>query len=147
MAKKALTLLKGRRGKRPPVPAQGTATPPPPEYLGPRSRELWAKLAPALQRDGRLTDLTAPALAELVSAWAQVLVLRRDVESHGAVQTVTTKSGSPMERARPAAMLLADAEKRFRLMLQQFGLTPAAAKLVTLTDTDATDADPTAAYL
>ena len=100
--------------------------PEPPAHLSALALTAWRALAPRFHRLGLLTELDGLALEQLVENYAEILDLRADIAQGGRFQKVDTTSGDEMERLRPAAKQLADAERRFRAMLAEFGLTPSA---------------------
>lgn len=144
----ALKLVTGNPGKRASKrrePKPKRCIPSPPAHLADDAKVAWGSLAARLDRLGLLTELDAFALEQLCENYAEILTLRADVAVHGRFQVVATKAGGMMERTRPAASLLADAERRFRGMMSEFGLTPSARTRVSTTD-DAPAADPAEAY-
>jgi P27 family predicted phage terminase small subunit len=145
----ALKLLRGNPGKRKlpkREPQPKRVIPSPPGHLSARAMLAWGSLSAQLDRSRVLTELDGLALEQLVENYAEILELRADVAANGRFQTVETKSGDKMERMRPAANLLADAERRFRAMMAEFGLTPSSRTRVTATPDDASTSDPAASY-
>jgi P27 family predicted phage terminase small subunit len=145
----ALKLLTGNPGKRrlpKGEPKPKRVIPAPPEHMTARALTAWGSLATRLDRLGLLTELDALALEQLCENYGEILELRADVADGGRWQVVVTKQGGEMERARPCAMMLADAERRFRGMMCEFGLTPSARSRVTASGDDERDRDPAEAY-
>jgi len=145
----ALKLLAGNPGKRAlnkREPRPRREIPSPPAHLSDGARTAWGALSTRLDRLGLLTELDAFALELLCENYAEILTLRQDVTTAGRYQAVTTATGDKMERARPAAAMLADAERRFRGMMSEFGLTPSARSRIETTDDADRDADPAEAY-
>lgn len=145
----ALKLVAGNPGRRPlnkREPKPKRVVPAPPEHLSADARTAWGSLAARLDRLGLLTELDVFALELLCENYAEILALRADVAAGGRYQVVITKSQDLMERARPVAMMLADAERRFRGMMSEFGLTPSSrSRIQTANDADDTT-DPAEAY-
>ena len=136
-----IKLLRGtyrldREPKNPARPPRGT--PRPPEWLGPVALELWRELAPLLVKMRVLTKADRQALALLCDALAEYRAARAVVEAEGATFTVRTDSGKVV-RARPEVAIAADAHRRARLMLAEFGLTPAGRRRVEAIPPDPTD--------
>lgn len=144
----ALKLVTGNPGKRAPKrrePKPARCIPSPPAHLSDQAKVAWGSLATRLDRLGLLTELDAYALEQLCENYAELLELRADVAAHGRFQICETKVGGTMERTRPAATMLADAERRFRGMMSEFGLTPSSRTRVQ-TSEDAKPEDPAEAY-
>lgn len=146
----SLKLVTGNPGKRrirKTEPKPKRVIPSPPAHVSDRALLAWGALATRLDRLGLLTELDAFALEQLCENYSEIIELREDIIDNGRFQTVTTKSGDRMERARPAATMLADAERRFRGMMVEFGLTPSARTRVAVTgDDDNAQTDPAEAY-
>lgn len=145
----ALKLVTGNPGRRPlnkKEPKPKRVIPSPPEHMSARAMAAWGALSTRLDRLGLLTELDALALEQLCENYGEILELRADIVANGRFQTVTTQSGDAMERVRPAATLLSDAERRFRAMMAEFGLTPSARSRVTPTTDDDRSHDPASAY-
>jgi P27 family predicted phage terminase small subunit len=71
------------------------------------------------EADGEALALAADALADYVQA-------RKVIEKQGHSYEATTEAGAIIVRKRPEVTIASDAWKRARLMLLEFGLTPAA---------------------
>jgi P27 family predicted phage terminase small subunit len=128
----AIKILRGtyRRDREPRNPARPPlAAPRPPEWLGPVALEVWRELARVLARMRLLTQADRLALALLCDVIAEYRAARAVVEATGATFTVTTDSGKVV-RPRPEVAIAADAHRRARLMLAEFGLTPAGRRRV-----------------
>lgn len=143
-----LVKLRGNPGKRPinksePTPPPGIAQPP--EWLKHRGKRLWHLIAPVLDEMGVLTSADPHALALLCDAYAEYIECREVVRAEGRtyesisyeddgevigesedgatlVKEVTVVRR--MVRARPEVAMAADAWRRIRAMMQEFGLTP-----------------------
>lgn len=145
----ALTLVTGNPGKRARRRREAKpkrVIPSPPDHLSDAARTAWGSLAARLDRLGLLTELDAFALEQLCENYAEILELRADIRKGGRFQVVITKSQDLMERARPAVLRLADAERRFRGMMAEFGLTPSSRSRIDANSIDDKDADPAAQY-
>lgn len=144
----ALKLVTGNRGKRrlpKHEPKPKRIIPAAPVHLSDRAKVAWGSLSARLDQFGVLTAWDAEALEQLCENYAEILELREDIRENGRFQEVRTKSGDVMERCRPAATLLADAERRFRGMMVEFGLTPSARARVHGNQSD-DNSDPAEAY-
>lgn len=119
---------KGNPGKRPQndaAPARVAGEPQMPDTLSPLARKYWAIYCELLAHRGQLSVDSQRALVLICETEAEIEELRADVAANGRFQTVTTKTGSAMQRARPAYSALADAGRRMVALLGEFGLTDA----------------------
>ena len=87
-----------------------------------------------------LTDADPVALGLLCDALAEYIAARAEVERAGRTYETVSESGGVMIRAHPAVAIQADAWRRAKLMLTEFGLTPASRAKVSVAD--AGPADP-----
>lgn len=58
--------------------------------------------------------------------YADILQLRETIAIEGRTYTTKTQMGDFLIKANPAVAMLADADRRFKSYLVEFGLTPAA---------------------
>jgi len=127
----------GRTNAAEPKPAVGR--PRIPAHLSGHSRVAWRMYAPLLERMGVLSVNDALALERLCQCYAEIRtfeeVIARDGVTYRAPvldkrgQPVFDKDGVPalgMVRIRPEVAAQADADRRFKAWLTEFGLTPAA---------------------
>lgn len=139
----------GKRGKNDREPQAPAGIPPCPPWLSARARELWSSLGPMLLEMRVLTLADAPALELLCDTYAEWREAREVVEREG--MTYECEQWAPAEpvegeptkvmiRQRPEVAIAADAAKRLRAMLTEFGLTPSARTRVKTSD--APSADP-----
>lgn len=125
----ALKLLQGNPGKRAfnqQEPQLIAECPDPPAWLTKRGRELWAELGPLLVTARIMTKADASALALLCEAYALFRHARMHVRRDGLTYTSETEGGGTMVKARPEVAIMQDSWRQIRLMLVEFGLTPAA---------------------
>lgn len=101
-----------------------SATAQPPDWLGERGRRAWADILPLLRGMKVMTLADPVALGLLCDALAEYVEARAVVIENGA--TYWTKGKSEMLRKRPEVEIAADAWRRAKIMLSEFGLTPAA---------------------
>lgn len=144
----ALKLVTGNPGRRPVNKREAKAKrviPAAPEHMSAKAREVWGSLSTRLDRLGLLTELDALALELLCENYVEILELRDEIDTHGRTQDVKTENDTVV-RARPQVGMLSDAERRFRAMMNEFGMTPSARSRVTATPDDARASDPAAAY-
>lgn len=143
-----LRVVQGNRGKRPinkkePKPLR--KLPPAPEHLTAIAREAWDRFAPMLFKLGVLTEADVIGLERLAECYAEVRTLAEVIEKEGHTYETTTQTGDMIVRRRPESAQLADADKRLRAYLVEFGLTPAARSKVTA-DPNEEEHDPAEDY-
>ncbi|WP_223563937.1 phage terminase small subunit P27 family [Pantoea agglomerans] len=124
-----LKLVTGNPGKRAinkkePKPAR--EIPSPPSHLTDEGKTAWGRLSVLLDGMGVLTVADAFALERLCDIYAEILVLREDIEAEGRTYKTETQQGDKLTKANPSVAMLADADRRFKSYLVEFGLTPAA---------------------
>ncbi len=78
------------------------------------------------QWDGDLTVADTLALERLCDIYADILQLRDTIAIEGRTYTTKTQLGDFLIKANPAVAMLADADRRFKSYLVEFGLTSAA---------------------
>lgn len=122
----SLRVLQGNPGKRSlpksePKPVVGSA--PAPEWLEPEARAFWDHYAEILVRTRVLTEADRAALELLCTTWAKWKRAERVLIEQGSSLVVDTDAG-PVVTTRPEVRIEADAAKRLRLLLGEFGLTP-----------------------
>lgn len=131
----ALKLVAGNPGKRKinkREPKPRKVIPSCPEHLSTTSKVAWGKLCVLLDRMGVLTEADALALERLCDCYAEILECReliaRDGRTYSSVSTAKNEGDLPsvLMKANPAVAMLADADRRFKGYLVEFGLTPAA---------------------
>ena len=75
---------------------------------------------------GVLTEADGFALERLCDCYSEILALRELVDANGRTYEATSTQGELVIKANPAVAMLADADRRFKSYLVEFGLTPAA---------------------
>ena|SRR3990167_583067 len=143
-----LKLIEGNRGKRAlnkrePKPPRGI--PSPPEHVSKSAALAWGIVSVKLDQMGVLTLADSWALEQIAENYAEIMALRKIVKK-SRFQTVITTNGSKKKVHHPAWVQLSDAEKRFRMMMEQFGLTPASRSKVNAEPPDEGEKDPAAKY-
>lgn len=124
-----LKLVTGNPGKRKlndkePKPAR--EIPSPPSHLTDWGKTAWGRLTVLLDGMGILTVADTMALERLCDLYAEILHLRQLIDIEGRTYTTKTQMGDFLIKANPAVSMLADADRRFKSYLVEFGLTPAA---------------------
>jgi len=126
-----LRVVGGNAGKRPlnkaePKPAR--AIPSPPEHLSDAAKVAWGRLSVMLDRMGVLTEADSFALERACEVYAEILAYREALADRGDGYTYETETegGGRMVRAYPEVAMLADADRRLKMWLIEFGVTPAA---------------------
>lgn len=123
-----LKLVKGtaqpcRTNKREPKPEK--ARPSAPAHLSDKARETWGYVSGLVERMGVLTGADGLALEGLCESYAELLAARAALKAHGTLSYETTSAtGGMMVRAYPEVAMVADADRRFRMWLSAFGLSP-----------------------
>ncbi|UMS13629.1 phage terminase small subunit P27 family [Escherichia coli] len=138
-----LKVVTGNPGKRKlndkePQPAR--EIPVPPAHLTDWGKVAWERLTVLLDSMGVLTIADALALERLCDIYADILQLRDTIAVEGRTYTVQTEGGF-LIKANPAVAMLADADRRFKGYLIEFGLTPAARSKVKVNGEDLQEED------
>ncbi|WP_413732330.1 phage terminase small subunit P27 family [Sodalis sp. RH20] len=123
-----LKIVTGNPGKRPlneDEPKPPREIPSPPAYLSDWGKAAWGRLTLLLDQMGVLTVADTMALERLCDLYAEILRLRNQIDTEGNTYTVETDGGF-LIKGHPAVGQLADADRRFKGYLIEFGLTPAA---------------------
>jgi P27 family predicted phage terminase small subunit len=139
----ALRLLEGNAGKRPlnkkePKPKVGV--PVCPAYLSKRAKEAWGRIGGELETMGVLTVADGTALEVLVLTYDEWRTAHDALADRGGALAYDceTETGT-IVRAYPEVAIRADAAKRLRAMLTEFGLTPSSRSKVTVSGKEAED--------
>ncbi len=145
----ALRLIKGNPGKRAinkqePKPKRGI--PRCPAHLDSKAKTAWKKLCTHLDNMGVLTLADELALETMVSVYARIRELQKELKELGGTTYKSVREGGDvMFKAYPQVAQLEKAESTFRSYLTEFGLTPSArAKLKTEESPD--EDDPLSKY-
>lgn len=148
----ALKLVQGNPGKRAinkKEPNPRKEIPSCPAHLTDAGKVAWGRLCALLDRMGVLTEADAFALERLCDCYTEILECRELIASQGRTYTSIRGIGdedSPIEqvlmKANPAVAMLADADRRFKGYLVEFGLTPAARSKVQVKTDDDNKKDP-----
>lgn len=124
----------GRPSRANPVPPAVTpGRPRIPRHLSPGARAAWRVFAPILDRMGVLTNVDGMALERACECYADIRELQATITREGRTYETRTERGDIMHRARPEVAALADADRRLKAWLVEFGLTPAARSRVQAT--------------
>lgn len=158
----ALRLVEGNPGKRAvnkKEPKPKRVIPACPAYLSDAGKVAWGRLCVLLDRMGVLTEADSLALERLCDCYTEILecraLIERDGRTYSSVTTRTTSEEGEettveevksLLKANPAVAMMADADRRFKSYLVEFGLTPAARSKVHATPDDDTKKDPLAEF-
>ncbi|UQY45057.1 phage terminase small subunit P27 family [Mixta hanseatica] len=123
---KVVTGNPGKRALNKKEPKPTREIPSPPSHLTDEGKTAWGRLSVLLDGMGVLTVADAFALERLCDVYAEILQLREDVEAEGRTYKTQTAQGDTLTKANPSVAMLADADRRFKSYLVEFGLTPAA---------------------
>jgi len=124
-----LKLVTGNRGKRAlpknePKPKRQISAPP--VHLSLRALAAWGRFAAILDRMGVLTEADPVALERAVECYATVVDLEEVIALKGRTYETISTTGGVLVKARPEVAMLADADRRLRNYLTDFGMSPAA---------------------
>ena len=111
---------KGKICKTEPKPRFGA--PACPDWLNARAKSAWANVVPELLSVGVLTIADGLALQQLCEAYADWKEACEIIGREG-ITYIDDKGNS---KINPAARIKSDADKRVRMWLIEFGLTPSA---------------------
>lgn len=123
---KVVTGNPGKRKLNDQEPKPPREVPSPPEHLTDWGKMAWVKVSLLLDGMGVLTTADSLALERLCDIYAEILQLRETIAIEGRTYTTKTQMGDFLIKANPAVAMLADADRRFKSYLVEFGLTPAA---------------------
>lgn len=121
-----------------PKPPPATPNEAPPVWLTGQSRRWWRRIRPLLVRMQVMTGADPVALALMCDALADYMAARAIVEREGATYETHSDIGV-MQRQRPEVQMAADAWRRAKLMMTEFGLTPASRAKVSASDVGPAD--------
>ena len=112
-----------RMNKREPQAEAGA--PACPAWLSPKAKRAWKEIVGILGGMKILAKADRKALEMLCDAYAEYRDARAVVSKQGATYEAETVAGGTMIRPRPEVAIAADAWRRVKGMLTEFGLTPA----------------------
>lgn len=146
-----LHLIRGNPSKRPVKDSKKTAKkdekglPKIPQHLGAQGKYWFRRMAEELNAEGIISQLDARALELLVEAYTEYRHHCEILDVEGYTYRTETQNGDVLIKAHPAAAMKADARKRIRAMLAEFGMSPASRAKVNTAGPD--DVDPLAELL
>ncbi|MBC3378484.1 phage terminase small subunit P27 family [Serratia fonticola] len=145
-----LRLVRGNPSKRAinknePKPPSGV--PPTPKHFDKQGKYWFKRMAEELDAIGVMSQLDGRALELLVEAYTEYRHHCDTLDREGYTYAVYSEDDGDERKYReirmikphPAAMMKADAWKRIRAMLAEFGMTPASRSKVNATAPDAVD--------
>ena len=118
----------------------------PPDDMPAAVKILWRRFAGLLKARGQLSLDGAEALEQLAYCANEVRELREQLRVEGRTVKQITVTGEEMIRANPAQAMFADADRRLRGWLSEFGLTDATRSKVAAGGEEPKTNDPLAAY-
>jgi P27 family predicted phage terminase small subunit len=137
------TARKNRLNKHEPKPQRGL--PKAPVSLSNHARRLWPALCASLDRMGVLTEADGLALASLCEAYSDLQNARDALAARGDITYETMTMTGVIHRAYPEVAMIGDADRRVRMWLAAFGMTPSDRVRVTVNGEQ--QEEPTAKYL
>lgn len=143
-----LRLIKGNPSKRAlnksePKPPSGV--PPVPKHFNKQEKYWFKRIGEELDGSKVITQLDGMALELLIGAYVEWRSHRDILDEEGETYTTRTMTGDTLIKAHPRVGMMADAWKRLRGMMAEFGMTPAARSKVS--SDGAGEADPLEAFL
>lgn len=155
----ALRKLQGNPGKRPlntrePQPTV-LASADPPGWLDDAAKEAWRQVVPRLCALHVVSEIDLQALGMMFDSWGEWYAARQTVREKGMTFEVTEmrtdENGVKVRevvsiRRRPEVAIAADAYRRVRAFMNDFGMT-AAARVRLVTSDEVDEADPFDAWL
>lgn len=98
----------------------------PPSWLSNEGKIIFRELEEVLSPMGVLTVADSSALELLADSLAQYKECRQFIMDHGTTYETVNENGTVLTRTYPQVALAAEAWKRAKSMLIEFGLTPSA---------------------
>jgi P27 family predicted phage terminase small subunit len=86
------------------------------------------------------------ALEQMACNLVEIREIREEIEKTGRFQNVRMTNGAKKQTIRPAVLALSDAEKRWRAMMEQFGMTASAETRVNARPEEEESKDPAQKY-
>ena len=123
-----LKIIKGNPGHRPlpkNEPKPKLAIPPCPDWLSINAQKIYWRIAEILMNSKTITVADGIALAMLSDSWAEFIEMRKYIQENGPTYSIDGRNGHQV-KARPEVKIAADAWRRARQLLPEFGLTPSA---------------------
>ncbi|WP_413499193.1 phage terminase small subunit P27 family [Buttiauxella gaviniae] len=144
----ALRLVKGNPSKRAlnkdePKPPSGV--PPIPKHFNKQEKYWFKRIGEELNCTNVITQLDGMALELLIGAYVEWRKHRDVIEQVGETYNVKTMTGETLVKAHPQVAMMADAWKRLRGMMTEFGMTPASRSKVSSSGKG--EADPLEEFL
>lgn len=96
-----------------------------PRGLKPAERKIWERIGPELSKAGRLKALFVDVIAEYCRIVVRLAEARRDLDKE-AWSYVTTGRHGAQHKSRPAVAQLNDDWRKWRALVAELGLSPAA---------------------
>lgn len=123
-----LALVKGNPSKRAinknePKPPAGV--PPVPKHFDKQEKYWFRRIGEELDCMGVISTLDGMALELLIGAYVEWRTHRDYLDQEGETYTTKTALGDSLIKAHPRVAMMADAWKRLRGMMAEFGMTPA----------------------
>lgn len=121
-------LVTGNPGKRPlnskePKPKEGY--PDIPQHFNEQAKDIYLWLCDMLNDMGLLTVVDGIAIERLTKCYIEILECDKVIEEHGQVQQVVNTQGELVLKSNPAVAQRADADRRLRAWMIEYGLTQA----------------------
>lgn len=135
------TLRKDRAPKNPVKTDLGKPTIKTPSFLKAKGKHMYERAVGHLHSMGLLSTMDDTALELLAMAYQEWNEAEMRLKKEGRVYETESSNGARVLKAHPAAAQSADAWRRIRLMLIEFGLTPASRSKIELPENRVLDID------
>jgi len=112
-----------------------------PRWLDAEAKSAWRDIAPKLQRIGLLTEIDGPML----EAWCVLYARWRKAENVLKTGGLTYETATGFVRPRPEIAIATNTLKEMRLLVTEFGMTPASRSRISVAPPE--QADPFEAFL
>lgn len=106
------------------APKAEKRVPPVPKHFSKQGKYWFKRMADELDAIDVISQLDARALELLVEAYTEYRHHCDTLDIEGYTYRAKTQTGAVLIKAHPVAMMKADAWKRIRAMLSEFGMTP-----------------------
>jgi len=125
LKKKRGTARKDRAPENPVTPAKGRPKKNTPSFLRAKGKLMYERTVGHLHSMGLLSTVDDTALELLALAYQEWYTAELRLQKEGRIYETYAANGAKVLKPHPAAAQSADAWRRIRMMLIEFGLTPA----------------------
>lgn len=119
----------------------------PPSHLSERAKDAWLRIVEHYSHTKVVQITDEIALEQLCEIYADIRELREEIAINGRQYVSTDRTGSQLLKRNPAVAELADTDKRLRMWLVEFGLTPSSRSKFNTDGSSKGDEDPLDEFL